>query len=403
MISRSDSTRLADIASNVVADANRMLPDAFDDPGLRSGFDAAFRRHDLTRPPLQIARLVYGAIRGCEAPLRLSTLVALVHVGAGLHDDVSDGDVSGGRVAQGEALLLSGVCLSTLAPYALTQLVEPARALRALQILWSGMQTMAGGQRRDLALCDDERPDLRAAEAALAKTTGECGMYAALGAFVAGVTDDGEIARWEAFGADIGYALQLGSDCQDVADPSGRDIASGARTLPIAFALHAVADIDARTVVRGASQRARRRCRRARGPRSRSCDARFGSVRNACRSPGCARRATPHGARASRRLSLTGFRRGAVVATQIERLAARPLPAAEVRLEQRPDDGVWLLERNGRYVQLSPAARAIWLLCDGERTWAQIAARYFEEFGVDGTVAIGAFAKMLEERGFFAE
>jgi geranylgeranyl pyrophosphate synthase len=65
-------------------------------------------------------------------------------------------------------------------------------------------------------------------------------MYAALGAVVAGADDAAAIAGWEAFGADVGYALQLGSDCQDVVDPSGRDISSGARTLPIAFALRAL-------------------------------------------------------------------------------------------------------------------------------------------------------------------
>lgn len=91
------------------------------------------------------------------------------------------------------------------------------------------------------------------------------------------------------------------------------------------------------------------------------------------------------------------------MATQIERVSARPVHAAGVHLRQRVSDGVWLLERNGRYLQLSPAARAIWQLCDGQRTWAQIAARYRAEFGVDGTAAIDAFAKVLEERGFFAE
>jgi putative peptide zinc metalloprotease protein len=89
------------------------------------------------------------------------------------------------------------------------------------------------------------------------------------------------------------------------------------------------------------------------------------------------------------------------VATEIERLPPRPAHAAGTRLRQRPDDGVWLLERNGRYLQLSPAARAIWALCDGELDWTQIGARYREDFGVDGTAAIHAFAKVLEERGFF--
>jgi hypothetical protein len=139
--------RLEEIGSAVAADVRRLLPTSFDDPALRRGLDAALRRQDLTLPPMQIARLVYGAILGREAPLRLTTLTALVNLGAGLHDDVSDGDVTGGRAEQAEALLLSGVCLATLAPFALTTLVEPARAVRALQLLWSGLQAMAGGPR----------------------------------------------------------------------------------------------------------------------------------------------------------------------------------------------------------------------------------------------------------------
>ena len=90
------------------------------------------------------------------------------------------------------------------------------------------------------------------------------------------------------------------------------------------------------------------------------------------------------------------------MATQIERLALRPAHAAGARLRKRPDDGGWVLECNACYVQLSPAALALWQLCDGERTWAQVAARYQEVFGVDGTASVLALATMLEERGFFA-
>ena len=221
-------------------DVRSLLP-ADLDPVLRTGVERAFRSHDLSRPPIQIARLVYEAITGKHAPIRLSTVAALVHVGAGLHDDVADGDLPGGRAQQAEALLVSGVCLATLAPRAVTTLVRPALVPRALEALWSGMQTMAGGQRRDLALFQTERPDLRDVEAALAKTTGEIGLSAALAA-IAADQDDASVRAWESFGADVGYGLQLASDCQDVSDVESRDLASGARTLPIAFALHDVAD-----------------------------------------------------------------------------------------------------------------------------------------------------------------
>ena len=240
--------------SSLIDDIRPLLP-ADLDPVLRSGIERAFRSHDLSRPPMQIARLVYEAITGRPAPIRLSTVAALVHVGAGLHDDVADGDLPGGRAQQAEALLVSGVCLATLAPRAVCTLVRPALATRALDALWNGMQTMAGGQRRDLALFDAERPDLREVEAALAKTTGEIGLSAALAA-IAADQDDASVRAWQSFGADVGYGLQLASDCQDVSNPQSRDLSSGARTLPIAFALHDLADPE-----RGAFIDALRRAR----------------------------------------------------------------------------------------------------------------------------------------------
>jgi geranylgeranyl pyrophosphate synthase len=206
------------------------------DPVLRAGVERAFCAHDLSRPPVRIGRLVYEAITGERAPLRLTTVSALVHIGAGLHDDVADGDIAGGREREAEALLISGLCLATLAPRAVCTLVPFAFVPRALEALWTGLETMAAGQRRDVALFHAELPDLREVESALAKTSGEIGLAAALGA-IAAHGDDASVREWQSFGAEVGYGLQLASDCQDVADPASRDIASGARTLPIAFAL----------------------------------------------------------------------------------------------------------------------------------------------------------------------
>jgi geranylgeranyl pyrophosphate synthase len=134
-------------------------------------------------------------------------------------------------------------------------LVPAALVPRALEALWTGLETMAAGQRRDVALFHAERPDLREVESALAKTSGEIGLAAALGALTAHC-DDAPVREWQRFGADVGYGLQLASDCQDVADPASRDIASGARTLPIAFALQEL-DVPARQVFLDHLRRAR--------------------------------------------------------------------------------------------------------------------------------------------------
>ena len=233
----------------------RLLLPADLDPLIRAGVERAFRAHDLSRPPIHVARLVYEAVTGKRAPRRLATAAAFVHVGAGLHDDLADGDLSGGRAQQAQALLISGVCLATLAPRAVSTLVRPTRVSRALAALWDGLETMAAGQRRDIALFGAERPELREVEAALAKTCGEIGLSAALGA-IAADHDDAAVAGWQSFGADVGYGLQLASDCQDVSDPESRDIASGARTLPIAFALSELSEPE-RCALNDALSRAR--------------------------------------------------------------------------------------------------------------------------------------------------
>jgi geranylgeranyl pyrophosphate synthase len=221
---------------SLLDDVHALLP-ADIDPVIRSGVEGALRAHDLSRPPIHVARLVYEAITGNHAPLRLSTAAALVHAGAGLHDDVADGDLPGGRLNEAQALLISGVCLATLAPRAVCTLVRASRVPHALGVLWSGLETMAAGQQRDIALFGDKLPDLREVEAALAKTSGEIALSAGLAAIAAG-QDDAAVRAWQSFGADVGYGLQLASDCKDVSDTNSRDIASGARTFPIAFALH---------------------------------------------------------------------------------------------------------------------------------------------------------------------
>ena len=238
----------------LLADVQSLLPASLD-PVLRAGVERAFRTHDLSRPPIRIAQLVFAATSGSRAPVRLSTAAALIHVGAGLHDDVADGDISGGRAHEAQALLISGVCLATLAPRAVCTLVPPARTPRALDALWTGLETMAAGQQRDITLFGAARPELRDVESALAKTSGEIGLSAALAAIAAGL-DDAAVDAWQSFGADVGYGLQLASDCQDVAEPGSRDIASGARTLPIAFALHELAERE-RATLNDALRRAR--------------------------------------------------------------------------------------------------------------------------------------------------
>ena len=79
--------------------------------------------------------------------------------------------------------------------------------------------------------------------------------------------------------------------------------------------------------------------------------------------------------------------------------ADRPVRASEVTLHRRSDDGVALLERRGRYHQLSGAAAAIWQWCDGEHDLVAIAQRYHERHGVDGSAAIAALLERWYDAG----
>jgi putative peptide zinc metalloprotease protein len=91
-----------------------------------------------------------------------------------------------------------------------------------------------------------------------------------------------------------------------------------------------------------------------------------------------------------------------MVAPQVMTAADRPLRATDVTLHRRPDDGVALLERRGRYVQLSRAAAAIWQLCDGEHDVDAIAQSYRERYAVDGTPAIAALLDRWHRAGLVA-
>lgn len=88
-----------------------------------------------------------------------------------------------------------------------------------------------------------------------------------------------------------------------------------------------------------------------------------------------------------------------MVAPLVITAADKPVRASDVRLHRRSDDGVTLLERRGKYQQISEAAAAIWHWCDGEHGVDAIAQRYRERYGVDGSAAIAALLERWYEAG----
>ena len=223
---------------NYSTDLEAWLPTVVDDDVLRAVIDRQIRTYDFDNPAINLTRIVFSEVTQRELPLALSSLIALIHIGVDLHDDVTDGDIIGGSRAEGEALLAAASCLASLAPQALARLITGSRLLTALQYLWQGLQTMASGQRVDLALYGDLHPQPRIVESALRKSAAEFGIYVTLAACVAGAAET-DLPRWNQLGMELGYALQLSSDCTDAVSESGRDIIGGARTLPITLALQA--------------------------------------------------------------------------------------------------------------------------------------------------------------------
>jgi len=219
------------------ADLEVWLATVVDDDLLRTAIERQVRIYDFDGSPITLAGLVYSAITEHEVPLALYSLVALIHIGVDLHDDVTDGDIMGGGRAEAQALLASATCLSSLAPQALSRLLTGSRLLSALHYFRKGLQTMASGQRVDLSLYGNQHPQPRIAESALRKSA-DFGIYVALSACVAGAAEE-DLPLWNQFGMELGYALQISPDCMDAVSEAGRDIIGGARTLPVTLALQA--------------------------------------------------------------------------------------------------------------------------------------------------------------------
>jgi Zn-dependent protease len=89
-----------------------------------------------------------------------------------------------------------------------------------------------------------------------------------------------------------------------------------------------------------------------------------------------------------------------VVAPGVIARAERPMRSADVTFHRRSDDGAMLIERRGRYVQLSAAAAAIWHWCDGDHDVDAIAHCYRERYAREGDAMISALLDRWLANGF---
>ena len=122
---------------------------------------------------------------------------------------------------------------------ALCELDAPPATIVAMQhtLAQAGL-AMSAGQQRDVAMAGSRNVSVEAVDASVAGKSGEASaMLAALGAHLAGAPEP-LVECYRAMGRALGAAGQVRSDCYDLfATPRSKDLAQGARTLPIALYL----------------------------------------------------------------------------------------------------------------------------------------------------------------------
>jgi len=200
---------------------------------------------------MHLPLLVYAGIRGDEAPARpLAVATTLLYLGIDLIDDLADGDLVDGALPPHwdgyratEINLAAATLLSSLPQLALAELdVPPDRGVALQRVLARGLLRMSAGQQRDLALAGTSGADVGEVEASVVAKSGEgWALFAALAAQLAGAEPE-VVDAYASFGRWLGAARQIANDCHDLFTAAhSRDLASGARTLPIAMHLERLA------------------------------------------------------------------------------------------------------------------------------------------------------------------
>ncbi len=196
--------------------------------------------------PRTMGEMAALAARAVGAPPGLSAeagaVAVLAGVGIDLLDDLGDGDLDPvwEDLPRGCVLLLATTLISAVPHRAIAELGISGRLRERMHAcLAVGLLEMSGGQLEDLASQRGAIPSPAVVEASvIAKSGGEMATSAALGAIAAGATEVAAAVFAQA-GRHYGAALQLAGDVSDLGQPAAsRDLAAGARTLPIAY--HAV-------------------------------------------------------------------------------------------------------------------------------------------------------------------
>lgn len=171
----------------------------------------------------------------------LSAASAFVFSGLDVIDDIADGDCQPQweDVPQAQQTLAGISAMVSFPQLLITRLPLAPQVIAAMLALLAQRMLQAGaGQQLDLALVGAEQPDPDVVVAAVAGKSGEqLALYCEWAALAAGASAEA-VAAWGDYGRSLGIAGQIKSDMSELChDAWCRDLASGNRTLPIAYHL----------------------------------------------------------------------------------------------------------------------------------------------------------------------
>ncbi|MEM9248179.1 MAG: polyprenyl synthetase family protein [Pseudomonadota bacterium] len=179
----------------------------------------------------------------------VGALATLFETGIDIIDNVADRELAPHWSAMPESaaslvgtLFVSGLPMALLAEAPL----PPERRLRMLATIGRASTSIAQGQLEDYALSGSDDVSVARVEASYRSKTGDRhAMLIRLALEAAGEVDTTVLQAAEAFGRDLGLALQIRSDLSHLVGPDAlRDLRNGTRTWPIAFALQSAKGTD---------------------------------------------------------------------------------------------------------------------------------------------------------------
>jgi geranylgeranyl pyrophosphate synthase len=199
--------------------------------------------------------LVYSLFReDLKRAVPLAGLTTLFYTGVDLFDDVADGDLPADAwrgVTSGEVNLAASSLFFSLPMLAIENLQASKNTKSRMRVvLAQGFLEMVSGQHVDLfcAGAENVSPD-KIENSVIAKAGGELAFFARLAALLAEAPAEVEEICAK-MGRSYGTALQLTSDVHDIFfAPWSRDLASGARTMPIALHLDILEEAEQKDFV----------------------------------------------------------------------------------------------------------------------------------------------------------